>query len=114
MNYKYANRIERVKPSAIRELLKLGADPSIISFGGGYPDPEIFPIDKLRKVYDQVLQEEGKLALQYTGTEGLMPLREKLVNRVKRVTLIIFLLFKVDSRGWILPRRLLLTEEMSL
>ncbi|HEO8422589.1 aminotransferase-like domain-containing protein [Niallia sp. FSL W8-0635] len=85
MNYKFANRIERVKPSAIRELLKLGADPSIISFGGGYPDPEIFPIEKLRKVYDQVLQEEGKLALQYTGTEGLMALREKLVNRVQKI-----------------------------
>lgn len=85
MKYKFANRIERVKPSAIRELLRLGGDPAIISFGGGYPDPEIFPIEKLRKVYDQVLQEEGKLALQYTGTEGLMSLREKLVSRVKTI-----------------------------
>lgn len=85
MKYKFANRIERVKPSAIRELLRLGGDPAIISFGGGYPDPEIFPIEKLRKVYDQVLQEEGKLALQYTGTEGLISLREKLVSRVKKI-----------------------------
>lgn len=85
MNYKFANRIERVMPSAIRELLRLGGDPAIISFGGGYPDPEIFPIEKLRKVYDQVLQEDGKLALQYTETEGLTSLREKLVSRVKKI-----------------------------
>lgn len=77
--------MDRVKPSAIRELLKLGADPEIISFGGGYPDPDIFPIDKLRKVYDAVLLEEGKQALQYTATEGHLGLREKLVKRMEKI-----------------------------
>ena len=85
MTYQFADRMDRVKPSAIRQLLKLGSDPEIISFGGGYPDPNIFPIDNLRRVYDEVLLNEGKVALQYTGTEGLIELREKLINRVKRI-----------------------------
>ncbi len=42
MKYHYANRMQYVKPSAIRELLKLGSDPEIISFGGGFPDPDVF------------------------------------------------------------------------
>lgn len=81
MNYHYANRMKLVKPSAIRELLKLGADPDVISFGGGFPDPEIFPIEQLRHVYDYVLEKEGKLALQYTTSEGLPALRQKIVDR---------------------------------
>lgn len=72
-----------VKPSAIRELLKFGTDPAIISFGGGFPDPEIFPIEQLRKVYDHVILNEGKKALQYSNSEGILELREKLVKRVK-------------------------------
>lgn len=81
MTYKYAERIKYVKPSAIRELLKLGADPEIISFGGGYPDPDIFPIEKLRKVFDSVLLNNGRQALQYTTSEGLPSLRQKLAAR---------------------------------
>lgn len=81
MTYRYANRIKYVKPSAIRELLKLGADPEIISFGGGYPDPDIFPIEKLRKVFDSVLLNNGRQALQYTTSEGLPSLRQKLAAR---------------------------------
>ena len=81
MKYHYANRMALVKPSAIRELLKLGADPEVISFGGGFPDPEIFPVEQLRHVYDHVLEKEGKLALQYTTSEGLPALRQKIINR---------------------------------
>lgn len=84
MEYKFAERMKLVKPSAIRELLKLGADPEVISFGGGFPDPEIFPIDQLRKVYDSVLVNDGKKALQYTTSEGLPSLRQKLADRMKR------------------------------
>lgn len=84
MPYPYANRMQYVRPSAIRELLRLGADPSLISFGGGYPDPEIFPIDKLRRVFDDVLQNEGRQALQYTTSEGLPKLREMLVERKRK------------------------------
>ncbi|WP_445492028.1 aminotransferase-like domain-containing protein [Niallia sp. 03133] len=85
MGYQYAKRMEKVKPSAIRELLKLGADPDVISFGGGYPDPTMFPIDKLRKVFDSVLLEEGQQALQYTTSEGHLGLRQKLVKRMEKI-----------------------------
>jgi DNA-binding transcriptional MocR family regulator len=51
----YANRMSRVQPSAIRELLRLGTDPDIISFGGGYPDPALFPIEELHQVYADLL-----------------------------------------------------------
>ena len=84
MQFPYANRMQFVKPSAIRELLRLGADPNLISFGGGYPDPEIFPIEKLRMVFDDVLENEGKQALQYTTSEGLPALREILVKRRRK------------------------------
>jgi len=81
MNYHYANRMQYVKPSAIRELLRLGSDPGLISFGGGFPDPDVFPIEKLQKVFEYVLTHEGKQALQYTTSEGLPALRQKLVDR---------------------------------
>ncbi|MGP7816468.1 aminotransferase-like domain-containing protein [Niallia sp. 01092] len=85
MGYQYAKRMDKVQPSAIRELLKLGADPDVISFGGGYPDPTLFPIDKLRNVFDMVLLEEGQQALQYTTSEGHLELRRKLVKRMEKV-----------------------------
>lgn len=84
MNNKLANRMQHVKPSAIRELLKLGADPSVISFGGGYPDPNIFPIEKLRAVYDEILRNHGKQALQYTTSDGLPSLRTKIAARLQK------------------------------
>jgi 2-aminoadipate transaminase len=74
-----------VKPSAIRELLKLGADPDVISFGGGYPDPDLFPLEKLSNVFEQVIKEQGKSALQYTVSEGLSHLRLKIIERMKNV-----------------------------
>lgn len=84
MQEKFARRMQLVKPSAIRELFKLAADPEVISFGGGFPDPEVFPIDKMRKVFDAVLADEGKVALQYSNSEGLVLLRQKLAERMKR------------------------------
>lgn len=83
MDYKLANRMDNVKPSAIRELLKFASDPKVISFGGGFPDPDIFPLDKLEGVFATVISKYGKSALQYTSSEGILPLREKLVVRMK-------------------------------
>ncbi len=82
---KFADRMRLVKPSAIRELLKLASDPEIIAFGGGFPDPELFPLDKMKRVFDAVLTTHGRKALQYATTEGLPSLREKLVTRMNRV-----------------------------
>ncbi|MCH8559236.1 aminotransferase-like domain-containing protein [Nesterenkonia sp. DZ6] len=84
MEHHFAQRIGRVRPSAIRQLLQLGDDPSITSFGGGYPDPTLFPLDQLRSVYDHVLREQGRTALQYTATAGIPELRERIEDRMGR------------------------------
>ncbi len=84
MKYPYAHRMQYVNHSAVRELLKLGSDPEIISFGGGFPDPEIFPIEQLRAVFDDVLRRDGKAALQYATTEGLPALRQKIIHRMQQ------------------------------
>ena len=80
----YARRMDRVRPSAIRELLRLGADPSVISFGGGYPDPALFPVEELHQVYADLLTPERALALQYTASNGLPPLRAQVAERLTR------------------------------
>ena len=77
-----AARMSGVQPSAIRELLRLGGDPSITSFGGGYPDPMMFPVTPLRAAYDEVLATSGRSALQYTASVGLPELREHVARRL--------------------------------
>jgi DNA-binding transcriptional MocR family regulator len=72
-----------MKSSAIRELLKLTERPEIISFAGGLPAPELFPIDAMMRVSADVLENDGKAALQYTTTEGFLPLRRFIANRMK-------------------------------
>ena len=52
---RFARRAERVQPSAIREFLALAGQPGITSFAGGYPDPTLFPIEQLHKIYDDLL-----------------------------------------------------------
>lgn len=74
--YRYAHRLGGMSSSIIRELLKLTQQPDIISFAGGLPAPEVFPIEAVQKACDHVLQTAGKQALQYTTTEGYLPLRE--------------------------------------
>lgn len=79
---RFATRMERVQPSAIRELLRLGDDPTITSFGGGYPDPATFPVTALREAYEQVLTTSARTALQYTATVGLPQLRAQVAARL--------------------------------
>ena len=76
--------MERVKPSAIRELLRLGADPSIMSFGGGYPDASLFPLAALAAAFQTAIVEQGRTALQYTVSSGLPRLREQIAERMTR------------------------------
>jgi 2-aminoadipate transaminase len=85
MGIKFANRMENIKSSAIRELLKLTEQPDIISFAGGLPAPELFPIKKLEEVCCRVLNEEGEAALQYSSTDGFLPLRIKIAQRMKKL-----------------------------
>lgn len=73
----YATRSERMKASEIRELLKLLDQPDIISFAGGIPDPNLFPASEFEPAYSTVLRSElAQSALQYSVSEGYLPLRE--------------------------------------
>ena len=74
-----------MKKSAIRELLKLTKNPEIISFAGGLPAPETFPIEELVDITTEVLREDGEKALQYGSTEGDDKLREKVVELYKKM-----------------------------
>jgi 2-aminoadipate transaminase len=78
---------KRAKKSAIRELLKLTKEPGIISFAGGLPAPETFPVEELREVTEEVLKNEAAFALQYGTTEGDDLLREQLVKRYREMGL---------------------------
>jgi 2-aminoadipate transaminase len=73
-----------MKKSQIRELLKLTADPEIISFAGGLPAPESFPVKDLRRIVCNVMDKEAGSALQYGSTEGDVLLRTLLVERYKK------------------------------
>jgi 2-aminoadipate transaminase len=73
-----------MKRSAIRELLKLTNDPEIISFAGGLPAPETFPVKELQECVQDVLQNEAKSALQYGATEGDTRLRELIVEDYRK------------------------------
>ncbi len=85
MKFNYAKRMDNIKASEIRELLKLTQMPEIISFAGGLPAPESFPLEELQKVSAKVLEEAGTQALQYGATEGYLPLREAITKRMKNV-----------------------------
>lgn len=86
MNIRYADRTSSIKASEIRELLKLTEEPSIISFAGGLPAPELFPLEKINEVMAEVIREKGHIALQYASTDGYTPLREIILNQRVRPT----------------------------
>ena len=76
MKWQMARRAEKMNPSVIREILKVTEKPGIISFAGGLPSPQTFPIDAMREASERVLRDDGKAALQYAASEGYAPLRE--------------------------------------
>jgi 2-aminoadipate transaminase len=82
--YRYAQRTQRMGSSAIRELLKYTQKPDIISFAGGLPAPDVFPIDELSAACERVLREHGPAALQYGTTDGYLPLREMIARHSAR------------------------------
>ena len=82
MKLKFAKRMSYIKASEIREILKVTEREDVISFAGGLPAPELFPIDEINKMNQVVLQEAGAKALQYTTTEGYYPLREWIAKRM--------------------------------
>lgn len=78
MPLQFADRLNNVETSAIRELFKLLGKPGIISFAGGFPDSAMFDVDGIRAASNAALDEEPGAALQYGATEGYQPLREQL------------------------------------
>ena len=82
--YRYAHRTQKMGSSVIRELLKLTEQPDIISFAGGLPAPEVFPVKEFQEACNRVLTEFGAQALQYSTTEGYKPLREMIARHIAR------------------------------
>ncbi len=80
MPLQFADRLNNVETSAIRELFKLLGKPGIISFAGGFPDSALFDVDGIRAASQQALQDAPGAALQYGATEGYQPLREQLAH----------------------------------
>ncbi|MFC1936598.1 PLP-dependent aminotransferase family protein [Chloroflexota bacterium] len=81
---RYAQRTQKMSSSAVREILKFTQLPDVISFAGGLPAPEVFPIDQFLEASKKVLTESGPIALQYGLTEGYTPLREMICRHTKR------------------------------
>ena len=77
----YAQRAKNSRRSAIREILKVTQQPDVISFAGGLPAAELFPIERIRHATDVILSEQGQRALQYSVSEGLPELREWVAGR---------------------------------
>jgi 2-aminoadipate transaminase len=83
-DHRFAQRTQRMSSSAIRELLKLTEKPDLISFAGGLPAPDVFPVDEFRAACERVLIDSGPQALQYGATEGYAPLREMIARHTAR------------------------------
>src|SRR5687768_4771461 len=81
MAWTLSQRAQKLTSSAIREILKVTERPEVISFAGGLPSPDTFPVERLRVHTQRVLQDQPTAALQYGPTEGYMALREWIAER---------------------------------
>jgi 2-aminoadipate transaminase len=88
-NHRYAQRTQRMTSSVIRELLKFTALPDVISFAGGLPGPDLFPVEEMKEATEIVLETKGRIALQYSTTEGYPPLREMIVRHMARYGIVV-------------------------
>ncbi|MCI2062515.1 MAG: PLP-dependent aminotransferase family protein [Eubacteriaceae bacterium] len=84
MSVKYADRTKEMQASEIRESYKLMDIPGMISLSSGSPDPELYPIEEFKQAQMRVMDEMGRSALAYGQTDGWDPLRDKIVERMKR------------------------------
>jgi 2-aminoadipate transaminase len=87
MSWKLSLRAQKLTSSAIREILKVTERPEVISFAGGLPSPDTFPIQELKAATDRVFAQAPTAALQYGPTEGFMALREWIAQRHSNSTL---------------------------
>jgi len=74
--FAFSDRIKTLQPSAIREILKFTSYPDVISFAGGNPAPEAFPVDKIKAIMNEIMDKDPITALQYSVSEGYTPLRD--------------------------------------
>ncbi|GIW24867.1 PLP-dependent aminotransferase family protein [Meiothermus sp.] len=79
---RFAARTQRIQASTIREILKLTQEPGFISFAGGLPAADLFPTQRIAETTQRILLEHGPQALQYSTTEGYLPLREWIASRM--------------------------------
>ena len=84
MEYVFSDRVQALKPSAIREIFKYAADPSVISLSAGNPAPEAFPKAAIAEITARVMAERPIDALQYGQTEGYIPLRKTVAAYMKK------------------------------
>jgi 2-aminoadipate transaminase len=80
----FSERAKELRASEVRELLKLIQVPDMISFAGGFPNPDTFPAELIREIVNDVMKKDGAQALQYGITEGYMPLREAVAERMNK------------------------------
>jgi len=85
MEYRFAKRSSSVEDSFIVEIFKYLQDKEMISFSGGFPNPESFPVEQLKQASNKVFELDGKSVLQYSQTEGYKPLRQFISNRYKKI-----------------------------
>ncbi len=83
-DHRFALRMQNMSGSAIRELLKLTEEPDIISFAGGLPAPDVFPVDEFTEACIRVMKDHGAQALQYGTTDGYLPLREMIARHTNQ------------------------------
>lgn len=83
MEYSFSDRVQALKPSAIREIFKYAADPEVVSLSAGNPSPEAFPIEEIKEISSRLLEENPIGVLQYSVTEGYPQLRETLKEYMK-------------------------------
>lgn len=81
---RFSVRTKNIKSSAIRELLKITQKPEVISFAGGLPAPDVFPVSRFQEACRKVLEVNGHQALQYGASEGYEPLREMIARHITR------------------------------
>ncbi|MDR5771042.1 PLP-dependent aminotransferase family protein [Caballeronia sp. LP006] len=82
--WQLSERARKLTSSAIREILKVTERPEVISFAGGLPSPQTFPVEEMRVASERILRDQPAAALQYSATEGYMPLREWIAARYSK------------------------------
>lgn len=84
VNYRFADRMYKAPESFIEELFRVSGEPGVISFAGGLPDGSFIDVDGIARATREVMEEDGACALQYSTTDGYLPLREFIAERYQR------------------------------